>query len=320
MKIRKVLSLYNGISACHLALEKANIDVDQVYYAEIDKHANFITKKNYPEDILLGNVLDWESWDIAWNEIDLVVAGFPCQSWSTAGHQLGDKDPRGMLFWTTLDIIAKVLESNKNAKYLMENVKMKSDFEKYITYHTIDRLGYCEKILINSSSIVPQNRERYYWSNFKISQPHKKNLKLRDINKNIIDLDLTFEEIKKMIIDKEIIYNKKMSESQSLYRSYKNIRKGSEVAKTLTASSYKGMQTNGSTNIIENINGKLIFRQLNEAECELIQSFPELWTDGISKTQRIKCLGNAWTVDIISHIFKCMFEDYICIESLIMEN
>lgn len=51
-----------------------------------------------------------------------------CQAWSVAGKQLGDKDERGMLFWTTLDIIKTVLEHNPKAKFLMENVKMKKDF------------------------------------------------------------------------------------------------------------------------------------------------------------------------------------------------
>ena len=72
-----------------------------------------------------------------------------CQAWLVAGKQLGDKDERGMLFWTTLDIIKKVLDSNPNAKFLMENVKMKKEFEEYITHHTEQSLGYVEKILIN---------------------------------------------------------------------------------------------------------------------------------------------------------------------------
>ena len=136
MNIGNVLTLFNGISGCHCALDIAHIDHDQVYYAEIDKYANMVTEKHYPNDIALGDVLNWREWDIDWSSIGLVTAGFPCQAWSVAGKQLGDKDERGMLFWTTLEIIAHVLKHNPKAKFLMENVKMKKDFEQYITHDT----------------------------------------------------------------------------------------------------------------------------------------------------------------------------------------
>ena len=90
------LSLFNGISGLHLALDKADIEVEQVYYSEIDKFANKVTEHHYPDDIALGDVTKWQEWDIDWASIDLVSAGFPCQAWSVAGSQQGDKDPRGI--------------------------------------------------------------------------------------------------------------------------------------------------------------------------------------------------------------------------------
>ena len=170
-QIRSALTLFNGISGLHLALDKAQITAEKVYHSEIDRFANKVTEQHYPNDIPLGDVTKWKDWDIDWASIDLVSAGFPCQSWSVAGKQLGDKDERGMLFWTTLDIIKTVLEHNPKAKFLMENVKMKKDFEQYITYHTEQALGEVEKILINSALVSAQNRNRYYWTNFEVTQP-----------------------------------------------------------------------------------------------------------------------------------------------------
>lgn len=181
------LSLFNGISGLHLALDRAGIEVNQVYYSEIDKFANKVTEHHYPNDISLGDVTKWKDWDIDWSSIDLVGAGFPCQAWSVAGKQLGDKDERGMLFWTTLDIIAHVLKHNPNAKFLMENVKMKKDFEEYITYHTTAQLGYVEKTLINSALVSAQNRNRYYWTNFPVSQPDDEGILLKDILEQPMD-------------------------------------------------------------------------------------------------------------------------------------
>lgn len=180
-QIRSALSLFNGISGLHLALDKAQINVEQVYYSEIDKFANKVTEQHYPNDIALGDVTKWKDWDIDWSSVDLVSAGFPCQAWSVAGKQLGDKDERGMLFWTTLEIIAHVLKHNPSAKFLMENVKMKKDFEQYITYHTEQSLGKVEKILINSALVSAQNRNRYYWTNFEVTQPEDKGQVLIDI-------------------------------------------------------------------------------------------------------------------------------------------
>ncbi len=186
----KILSLFNGISGLHLACDRAGVNVDVCYYSEIDKFANKVTEHHYPNDIALGDVTKWREWDVDWSSIDLVGAGFPCQAWSVAGKQLGDKDERGMLFWTTLEIIAHVLKHNPKAKFLMENVKMKKDFEEYITHHTTQALGYVEKTLINSALVSAQNRLRMYWTNFEVTQPEDKGILLKDIIE-----DLSFNEI-----------------------------------------------------------------------------------------------------------------------------
>lgn len=136
-----VLSLFDGISCCRVAIERAKIKVNKYYAAEIDKYAMKIAMKNYSNTLQLGSVIDFKNWNIDWSKINLVTGGFPCQSWSIAGKQLGDKDERGMLFWTMLDIMKKVLDHNPKAKFLIENVKMKKEFEEYITFHTKQVLG-----------------------------------------------------------------------------------------------------------------------------------------------------------------------------------
>jgi DNA-cytosine methyltransferase len=176
-----VLSLFDGISGCRVALDRIGIETDKYYASEIDKYAIQIAQHNYPDTKQLGSVLDFESWDIDWSSIDLVTGGFPCQAWSIAGKQLGDKDERGMLFWTMLDVMKKAREHNPNVDFLIENVKMKREFEEYITFHTTEALGDVHKILINSSLVSAQNRNRYYWTSFEVEQPEDKGLVLADI-------------------------------------------------------------------------------------------------------------------------------------------
>ena len=46
------------------------------------------------------------------------------------------------------------------------------------------------------------------------------------------------------------------------------------------------------------------YRKLTPVECERLQTLPDNYTDSVSKTQRYKALGNAWTIDVIAHILK----------------
>lgn len=178
----KVLSLFDGMSCCRLALEKLDIPVEKYYASEIDKYAIQVTQANYPDTEQLGDVTAWQTWELDWASIDLVTGGFPCQAWSLAGKQLGDKDERGKLFWTMLDVMAKVMEHNPKAFYLMENVKMKKEFESYITYHTEQALPNVYKYLINSALVSAQSRQRYYWTNIPgVEQPEDRGIVLRDI-------------------------------------------------------------------------------------------------------------------------------------------
>ena len=264
-QIRSSLSLFNGISGLHLALDKAQLNVEQVYYSEIDKFANKVTEQQYPNDIALGDVTKWKEWDIDWSSVDLVSAGFPCQSWSVAGQQQGDKDERGMLFWTTLDIIKTVLEHNPKAKFLMENVKMKKDFEEYITHHTTEALGYVEKTLINSALVSAQNRNRYYWTNFEVAQPEDRGILLKDIVEGD-NIDL-YNELENDIRNDKVVSEQKLNGiSQTMTRALNNGKNPDQKANSLTACAYKGMGTNGMTNVL--INDNVVVRATVQANAE----------------------------------------------------
>ena len=230
-----VLSLFDGMSCTRIALERLGIDVNHYYASEIDKYAMKVSEENYPNIIQIGDVTDWQSWDIDWSSIDLVIGGFPCQSWSLAGRQLGDKDERGKLFWVMLDVMKKVIENNSNAYYLMENVKMKKEFEEYITFHTEQALPNVNKYLINSALVSAQNRVRYYWTNIPgVEQPEQRGMVLRDLleNKEIDGLS-----------EKAIAYMNRGSEKWSggKSRAEHYIKHESKKSNCLTANMHKGV-------------------------------------------------------------------------------
>lgn len=209
-----------------------------------------------------------------------------CQAWSMAGKQLGDKDKRGMLFWTTLDIIKTVLEHNPKAKFLMENVKMKKEFEEYITHHTEQALGYVEKTLINSSLVSAQNRNRYYWTNFKVTQPEDKSIHLRDILED--DLDYRPASIVGRRINSRGVrddYNKDVTITQCLQVKKYNSKMG--CLTTVEKDTVLSTEPFGRYLDIYN-RDDINYRNLTPLECERLQTVPDNFTDILSYSQRKK--------------------------------
>ena len=310
-----VLSLFDGMSCGRIALERAGIKVNNYFASEIDKHAIKVTQHNYPDTIQLGDVTNWREWDIDWSSIDLVLAGFPCQSWSMAGKQLGDKDERGMLFWVTLGIISKVLEHNPNAKYLLENVKMKPEFEEYITHHTEQALGRVHKALINSSLVSAQNRQRYYWTNFPVSQPEDKGIKLIDILEDtgmIGPSAIRERRLNKATIlgrrlndkGKREDYNKEIPITQCLEVRATNRDKSNCLTTVAKDNVLTTMPIGRHPDAFKN---NLPFRYYTTKEYCRLQTVPENYFDGVASENQIrKMLGNGWTVDVIAYIFKGM--------------
>lgn len=176
MRKINVLSLFDGISCGRVALQRAGIPVNKYYASEIDKYAIMITQNNFPDTVQLGDVTKWKDWDIDWGSIDLLIGGNPCVSWSVAGKQLGTEDPRGQLLFDYVNILHHIQKHNPNVKFLVENVKMKQEFQDIFS----NMLGV-QPVEINSALLSAQNRKRLYWTNWKFGQPEDKHIMLKDI-------------------------------------------------------------------------------------------------------------------------------------------
>lgn len=184
-----VLSLFDGISCGRIALERAGIEVDKYYASEIDKYAIRVSENNYPDIIRLGSVVDVKASDL--EEIDLIIAGPPCQDLSIAGKRKGLSGERSGLFWEVVRLIEEC-----NPKYfLIENVaSMPKDAKEVIT----DALGV-EPILINSALVSAQNRKRLYWTNIpNVSNPEDKCILLKDIIEEKVDAKYFLSEKSKL--------------------------------------------------------------------------------------------------------------------------
>lgn len=305
-----VLSLFDGISAGQVALERAGIKVDKYYASEIDKYAIQVTQKNYPDTVQIGDVtkvsyengiLEYENVMQDVGKIDLLIGGSPCQGFSFAGKQLNFEDERSKLFFEYV----RLLEETKPKYFLLENVKMKKEYQDIITKY----LGV-EPIEINSALVSAQTRKRLYWTNIpNIEQPKDKKIMLKDV--------IEGEGIK---VDREKSFAIIASIGRTTPREYFYKNQGQMVfvdrdkAYCIDANYYKGANWQQYISkarrqlVIEFINNNYLVRKLTPIECERLQTLPDNYTEGISNSQRYKCLGNSFTVDVIAHIFKSLKE------------
>jgi DNA (cytosine-5)-methyltransferase 3A len=278
-----VLSLFDGISCGQIALERANIKVDNYFASEINKNAIKVTQKNYPNTIQLGDIKQIKGKDLP--RIDLVIGGSPCQDLSIANrYRLGLEGEKSSLFFEFL----RLLKECQPKYFLLENVNMKKEWKNIISSEL-----WVSPICINSNLVSAQNRKRLYWTNIpNIEQPKDKNILLKNI------LEDNYENIKS--------YKLNRTPSRDTYwfgKKYKNIThefKSSCLTTRMERWSCAGL-----------IEFEDYCRFLTSLECERLQTLPEGYTDCLSKNQRYKVIGDGWTVDIIAHIFR-----NICIDSL----
>lgn len=118
----------------YLALQRAGIPIDAYYASEIDNTCIKVSQKHFPDIIRLGDVNNWRTWDIPWKDIDLVMGGFCCQSFSSSGKGKGFMDARGRLFFCFSDIVRHLKKETKGKiLFLGENVRMRDEHRRVIT-------------------------------------------------------------------------------------------------------------------------------------------------------------------------------------------
>jgi len=330
VKIRNILSLFDGISCGKLALGRIGIEYENYYASEIDKYAIAITKYNFPDTIFVGDVRNLNGKDF--DNIDLIMGGSPCQNFSLSGKRQGmvtktkievtmleqylklkeqklDFEGQSYLFWE----FARLLKEIKPRWFLLENVRMTKKWKDVIT-----NILEVEPVEINSALVSAQNRRRFYWTNIPIKGlPEDKGILLKDILENEVDEKYYLRKDIAVEIYKDIRISH-VPNRKGEYRQPKIL-----VDKTksycIDACYYKGSNLKQyfekkRRQLVFPLdkNGNIRIRKLTPLECERLQTLPDNYTqyglfdDGkirkISDTQRYKVIGNGWTVDIIAWI------------------
>lgn len=316
MRPINVISGFDGMGGAMEALTRAGIPVKNYYAFEIDKFAMKIASKNYPQIRHLYDITKWRFFDQI--EIpDLIIGGSPCQGFSNAGLGLNFDDPRSRLFFEFADMIKYWKSRNPDLKFMLENVKVRKQEWTDIISNTLG----VQPVLINSSLVSAQNRERYYWANWKITPPEDKHIYLKDIIE-----DGEVDRLKSYCIDanywkggnpksyfekgrRQLVFDHQSSKRAMVRIGTAEDIKGHDLMKRVYSIEGKSPTlniANGGNRHPKIAVDEKYYRILTPEECEKLQTYPVGYSAGVSKTQRYKMLGNSYTIDVIVNNLQCM--------------
>ena len=307
----KVGSLFSGIGGIDLGFEQAGFEI--AWANDFDAAACKTYRNNFPSTILIEDDVRNIN-PCALSDIDVLVAGFPCQPFSVMGYRRGFNDPRGNLFFE----IARFIDVKRPKVVFLENVKnlMEHDNGKtfLVIYNALAQFGYSVKYkVINATDVnIPQNRARIFIVAFrdiedcdKFSFPQY--TPLETTIDDVIDRSIKHDDIyyygsesryfKKLnakIVDKTGIY--RIDDSGIATHKW-------EICPTLKAN----MGTyHDRVPIIRDDFG---IRMLTPMECLAFQGYPKKYTfKGVSLKSAYKQCGNTVCVPIIKSIAAKLFE------------
>jgi len=287
-----------------------------VWANEIDKYACQIYRKNFGKgELYEGDITKYAADDIP--DHDLLTGGFPCQAFSIAGKRKGFEDARGTLFFD----IARILDTKRPRMLLLENVKGLLSHDNGNTFRTIlwilHDLGYdVQWQVLDSKNWVPQSRTRVFIIGHFRGTPRPEIFPLREsqevfnegsrqglaqnqystaitsnYRKGVHSGGETYIEVPKINVAGYLNDNGWEKRHESIRRVYDP----EGVAPTMPTGTGGGVMTKIQLKDMQ-------IRRLTPLECERLQGFPDGWTEGLSDTQRYKCIGNAVTTNVITEI------------------
>lgn len=258
----RIFSTFTGIGGFEKGIEEAlgRDRVEFVGYSEILPSAIAVYRHHWPEHRNYGDITKIDAKSLP--DFDLIVGGFPCQSFSCAGARRGFEDTRGTLFFD----VARIVKEKRPGVVMLENVKGLLYHDKGNTFKTIvgalDELGYDVQWCVFNSKYfgVPQNRNRIYIVGHLRGQTRPK----------IYDSLKELREIEKE--NRERVCGSTLTASGAGHWA----KTGSNVvASTLMAQIHGTPDRMLGANLVEEAPG---FRNLTPVECERLQGFPDGWT------------------------------------------
>jgi DNA (cytosine-5)-methyltransferase 1 len=159
MSVHRFVDLFSGIGGTRIAFEPHG---ECVYSCEVDKDAREVYEQNWNEKPTETDVRNIERPDEEVPDHDILLACWPCPSFSKFGKRDGLNDERGMLFYE----ITAILETKQPKAFMLENVKNLRFVKEGSAYETVvdalEHTGYTAfSAILNALDFgLPQHRER----------------------------------------------------------------------------------------------------------------------------------------------------------------
>lgn len=273
-----VLSLCDGMSCGHIALDRIGIKVNKYFASEIKTSAIYVTQLNFPDTIQIGDVNEFDPFMLRGEKVDLLLCGSPCQDMSliNISNRTNINGSKSKLFYKCVEILQIV----KPKYFIFENVaSMKNKDKEIIT----NCLGV-EPILINSSLVSAQERRRYYWTNIEnVQQPKDKGILLSDILEKNPICEENWSKNKTDFVKRKV--------NSTMY-----VRVNGDKSLPITRRGYASW----NTQFVSYQGG---YRDLTIKEYKRLQTIPDEYSFGkLIKSKVTDLIGDGWTVDVIAHI------------------
>lgn len=296
--------MFAGVGGIDLAFEQAGFNV--IWANEIDKYACRTYRLNFGDETLVeGDIQEISTDDIP--GFDVLIAGFPCQAFSSVGLLKGFEDPRGNLFFET----ARVIAAKKPKLVFFENVANLLKHNKGNTFDTIkmtmDKLGYymTYKVMNTSDYGIPQQRNRIYI----IASPSKSLIDKfcfpheRPLERDAFSYFEKERQPEKYYMDTHKKWDEMMAYMDDRHRIYRftdwGISRGRDgICPTLLAAMGSPYER------IPFFYDDYSVRKITQIEAARLQGFPESFEWLIKKTpkQVYKQIGNSVCVPIVKEI------------------
>jgi DNA (cytosine-5)-methyltransferase 1 len=302
--------LFSGVGGFELGLqcagEQLGLEFECVGYAEIDKWATRTYERHFNHRAL-GDVTQIEPATLP--GIDLLVAGFPCQPFSTAGAGLGFDDARGTMFFH----IARILRDTRPRHFILENVSGLLGHGYGETFSTIIRvlteLGYCVEwqVLDSQDYGVPQSRQRVFIVGHLGGVPERPIFPLGVNVGRKVDGDPKRSRYGDRVFSGPVPDTGKFPCVRDRLNGV-DIWSSRAIATTIDANYGNGPGYMGNrVSIAEIRDGVLQGRRLTPLEVERVMGFPDDWTAGHSDTQRYRQMGNAVVPNCVSAVTLALY-------------